>query len=178
MSLQRRDWLWAAGVAAVAAAGGAGVAVLRQRPQDSASSEAEVTFWRSRFDAPDGTSWSPADFAGRALIVNFWATWCPPCLREMPALERFQRAHGGRGWQVLGLAADKLPPVRDYLQRAPVSFPVGMIGLEGIELSRQLGNRAGGLPFTLVIDARGRVVERKMGETNDDQLSRWAAEKR
>jgi len=177
MSLKRRDWLWAAGVAAVAVAGGAGVAVWRQRHQDSGSSEVEA-FWRSRFEAPDGTSWSPADFAGRTLIVNFWATWCPPCLREMPALERFQRAHGGRGWQVLGLAADKLPPVRDYLQRAPVSFPIGMIGLEGIELSRQLGNLVGGLPFTLVIDARRRVVQRQMGETNDDQLSRWAAEKR
>ncbi len=178
MSPQRRHWLWAAGVAALAAAGGAGVAAWRQRPQDNASSEAEAAFWRSRFDAPDGTSWSPADFSGRALIVNFWATWCPPCLREMPALERFQQAQGGRGWQVLGLAADKLPPVRDYLQRAPVSFPVGMIGLEGIELSRQLGNRVGGLPFTLVIDAQRRVVQRKMGETNDHQLSRWAAEKR
>lgn len=178
MSPQRRDWLWAAGVAGLAAAGGAGYAIWRQVRDDGSFSEAETTLRRSRFDAPDGTSWSPADFEGRSLIVNFWATWCPPCLREMPALQRFQQAHGARGWQVLGLAADRLPPVRDYLKRAPVSFPIGMIGLEGIELSRRLGNRVGGLPFTLVIDAGRRVVARQMGETNDAQLNRWAAEKR
>ena len=96
----------------------------------------------------------------------------------MPALERFQRSHGARGWQVIGLAADKLLPVRDYLKRAPVSFPIGMIGLEGIELSRQLGNRIGGLPFTLVSDSRRRVVARQIGETTDAHLARWAAEKR
>ena len=178
MSLQRREWLWAAGVAAMAAAGGAGYAVWKQRQDDGSFAAAEAALWRSRFEAPDGPSWSPADFDGRALIVNFWATWCPRCLREMPALERFQRSHGARGWQVIGLAADKLLPVRDYLKRAPVSFPIGMIGLEGIELSRQLGNRIGGLPFTLVIDSRRRVVARQLGETTDAHLTRWAAEKR
>lgn len=178
MSLRRREGLWAAGVAALAAAGGVGYAIWRQREPERGANDAEAAFWRSRFDAPDGSSWSPADFAGRSLVVNFWATWCPPCLREMPALERFQQAHGGRGWQVLGLAADKLPPVQDYLKRAPVSFTIGMIGLEGIELSRQLGNRVGGLPFSLVFDADRRIVQRKMGETNDAELARWAAEKR
>ena len=178
MSLQRRDWLWGAAVAAVAAAGGAGYAMWTQRQDGGSFADAEATLWRSRFEAPDGSSWSPADFDGRALIVNFWATWCPPCLREMPALERFQRSHGARGWQVIGLAADKLPPVRDYLRRAPVSFPIGMIGLEGIELSRRLGNRVGGLPFTLVIDTKRRVAERQLGETTDAHLMRWAAEKR
>lgn len=178
MSMQRREWLWAAGVAAMAASGGAGYAVWRQRQDDDSFAAAEATLWRSRFEAPDGPSWSPADFDGRALIVNFWATWCPPCLREMPALERFQRSHGARGWQVVGLAADKVLPVRDYLKRAPVSFPIGMIGLEGIELSRQLGNRVGGLPFTLVFDSRRHVVERQLGETTDAHLMRWAAEKR
>ena len=176
--LQRREWLWAAGVATIAAAGGAGYAAWRQRETEGGWGEAEASFWHSRFETPQGSSWSPADFAGSSLIVNFWATWCPPCLREMPALERFQQTHGGRGWRVLGLAADKVPPVQDYLKRAPVSFPIGMIGLEGIELSRQLGNRVGGLPFTLVIDTKRRVVARQLGETTDAHLARWAAEKR
>ena len=81
-----------------------------------------------------------ATLRGQPLVLNFWATWCPPCVKEMPEIDRFQREFAARGWQVLGLAVDRPQPVREFLARTPVGYTIAMAGLEGTELSRQLGN--------------------------------------
>ncbi|MBC7717365.1 MAG: TlpA family protein disulfide reductase, partial [Pseudorhodobacter sp.] len=80
-----------------------------------------------------------ADLRGKPLLLNFWATWCPPCVKEMPLLDAFYQTHRARGWQVVGLAVDSPTPVRAFLERVPVSFPIGLAGMEGSELSRALG---------------------------------------
>jgi thiol-disulfide isomerase/thioredoxin len=166
----RRPWIVAGAVGAVAALAGVGGALWRER---RGASEAPA-MWALRFERPSGGEIVMADLRGRPLVVNFWATWCPPCVREMPALDRFHREHAGRGWQVLGLAVDNRGPVQDFLRRQPVGFEIGMAGLDGIELSRQLGNDGGGLPFTVVFDGRGRIIRRKSGETTFDELAAWA----
>jgi thiol-disulfide isomerase/thioredoxin len=84
------------------------------------------------------------------LVLNFWATWCPPCIKEMPALDRFREPCGTR-WEVVGLAVDGPTPVREFLQRVPVSFPIGLAGFGGADLGKRLGNQTGGLPFTVVL---------------------------
>ncbi len=119
-----------------------------------------------------------AELRGRPLVVNFWATWCPPCVREMPELDRFHREFAPRGWQVVGLAVDNLAPVRDFLQRIPVGFPIGMAGFAGIEIGRALGNTAGALPFTVLLGRDGRIAQRKLGETTHAQLAALAADLR
>jgi thiol-disulfide isomerase/thioredoxin len=172
MSLNRRGWALGAGVAAAAAAAGAGWALWRQSVGASPGVEGE--FWSLAFDTPDGKRLALADHRGRPLVLNFWATWCPPCVREMPALDRFQRDFAATGWHVVGLAADELGPVREFLTRTPVSFPIGLAGFGGVELSRRLGNLSGGLPFTLVFGLDGTVVQRHMGETSYDQLATWS----
>ena len=116
-----------------------------------------------------------AGFRGRPLLVNFWATWCPPCVREMPELDRFSRDFAGRGWRVVGVAADQAGPVLEFLRRTPVSFPIGLAGFAGVELSRKLGNLSGALPFSLLLAADGRVLHRKLGETRFDELASWAS---
>ena len=132
-------------------------------------------FWTRRFPQPAGGEVVMAEWRGQPFVVNFWATWCPPCLREMPEIERFHQAHAPKGWRVLGLAVDRPEPVKDFMARKGVTFTVGLAGFEGTELSRQLGNEKGLLPFTAMFDRKGRVVHRKLGETTLAELSAWAS---
>jgi thiol-disulfide isomerase/thioredoxin len=114
-----------------------------------------------------------ADLKGQPLILNFWATWCAPCVKEMPLLDGFYREHRARGWQVVGLAVDSPTPVREFLGKLPVSFPIGLAGLNGVELSRSLGNPSGALPFSVLFDRGGRAVVRKLGLLKPADLADW-----
>lgn len=169
----RRRALYA-GVAAAAGAAGAGLAWWRLRPAP-AQDGAQQVVWTQAFDTPDGARLDMAGFAGRPLILNFWATWCPPCVEELPMLNTFYRENRSNGWQVVGLAIDQPSSVRKFLTRLPLEFPVGLAGLGGSELGRSLGNLAGGLPFTVVFGANGQVLHRKMGQVTSDDLQRWLA---
>ena len=140
--------------------------------------EAESAFWGGRYDGPSGESVSMADFRGQPLLVNFWATWCPPCVEELPLLNAFHRDQVSAGWRVLGLAVDQPSAVRRFMEKLPLAFPVGMAGLAGTDLSRSLGNASGGLPFTVVFGREGRVAERKIGKVSPEDLTRWAAAQR
>lgn len=175
MNRDRRGWAIAASVAAVAATSGIGWSIWRQSgTRAAANSGFEDELWSSSFERPDGGRLAMASFRGQPLVLNFWATWCPPCLREMPALDRFARDFAGRGWRVVGLAADNQAPVRAFLAHAPVSYAIALTGFAGIELSRRLGNTSGGLPFTLVFGRDGGLLQRRIGETNYEQLAAWA----
>jgi thiol-disulfide isomerase/thioredoxin len=170
MKPDRRGLVVAAGVGIGALAAGSGWSVWRAR---SGSSAGEDSFWSSSFESPSGSRLELAGLRGQPLVLNFWATWCPPCVREMPALDRFAREYGPVGWRVVGLAADNAQPVRDFLVHTPVSYAIGLAGFAGIELSRQLGNLSGGLPFTLLFGRSGAVLQRRMGETSFEQLAQW-----
>lgn len=168
----KRRAVWVAGAAAAAAAG-AGLYAWRQ---DRIAADAlPPDFWTLRFERPGGGELALADLRGQPLLLNFWATWCPPCVTEMPMLDAFQRAQHGRGWRVVGLAVDSPTPVREFLQRRPMGFAIGLAGLTGVELTRRLGNRDGGLPFTLVVGRAGRVLDRKLGALDEADLGRWAS---
>lgn len=169
--MRRRVWM--AGVGAAAAAAGAGVAWWRLRPGPSLD-DAETEFWASSFPDTNGNTVAMADFKGRPLLLNFWATWCPPCVEELPLINAFYREHGSSGWQVLALAVDQAGPVSRFLERLPLAFPVALAGLPGADLARSLGNPSGGLPFSVVFDADGVVVHRKLGKLSAEELAQWA----
>lgn len=162
-------------VAGAALLAGAGLAVWRLRPAgDAAASGDAANFWSLRFATPQGQDLATASFRGRPLLLNFWATWCPPCIEEFPLLDAFYKENSAKGWQVLGLAIDQPSAVRTFLQRAPVAFPIGLAGLDGTELSKALGNRVGGLPFSVVFGAEGNVRHRRMGRISHADLKQWA----
>jgi thiol-disulfide isomerase/thioredoxin len=166
-----------AGVGVLAAAGGA-FWYGRQAPAPQTLAAAEeggeaIDLWSLRFPRPEGGELVMADLRGKPLLINFWATWCPPCVKELPEIDRFARGHAAQ-LNVVGLAIDSLAPVQSFLKKLPLSFSVGLAGMSGTDLTRSLGNHAGALPFTVLLDAQGKLVQRKLGETHHDELARWA----
>jgi thiol-disulfide isomerase/thioredoxin len=135
--------------------------------------EIATALWSMQFDRPDGGSLAMTALRGRSTLLNFWATWCPPCVEEIPMLDAFHREHGASGWQVVGLAIDSPTQVRQFLAKQPVTFPIGLAGLAGMDLVRDLGNPGGALPFTVILDAAGGVVDRKLGALKGEDLAGW-----
>ena len=170
----RRRWLYGA-AAAVVAAGGAGWAALAWRQGQISAAEVPAGLWQQSFPTPEGGVLDLQALRGQPLVLNFWATWCPPCVAELPLLSSFSRENAANGWQVLGIAVDQAAAVRAFLDRVPVAFPVALAPQGGIALSRSLGNLAGGLPFTVVFGADGQVRHRKMGQITPQNLKDWMA---
>jgi len=127
--------------------------------------------WNSTFEHPNGQSVDWKEFRGRPLIVNFWATWCTPCVEEMPLIDRFYKENVSKGWQVVGLAIDQPSKVRSFLAQHSVSYPIVLAGLGGTELGELLGNDVGGLPFTLVLRADESVLFKKIGKLRQEELN-------
>lgn len=169
--MNRRTLVFGA-VAGSALAAGATAAWLRHST-NSSGDQLGTDFWSLRFEQPSGGELSMDSLRGAPLLLNFWATWCPPCIREMPLLDDFARQHQGVGWRVVGLAIDSPSPVREFLAKRPVSFAIGLAGLGGSELGGRLGNPSGSLPFTVVIGRDARVIDRKLGAIKPEDLERW-----
>jgi thiol-disulfide isomerase/thioredoxin len=188
--VNRRNMLYG-GVAAAAGLAGAGAAWWKFQPHsgpggmnvaapgaDTAVAAVDLaaadSFWSLSFDTPDGKPLPMRSFHGKLLLVNFWATWCPPCIEELPLLDYFYQENKDKNWQVVGLAVDQPSAVRTWLQTKPLNFPVGMVGLEGAELSKSLGNLAGSLPYSVVFGAAGQLLYRKVGKIKPEDLGLWA----
>jgi thiol-disulfide isomerase/thioredoxin len=168
-----RRWLLGAGISALA--GGVSTYWLSGRSSSGAADQADALgLWQLAFDRPLGGSLALKAFKGHPLVVNFWATWCPPCVEELPMLEAFYQANRERDWAVIGLAVDQPSAVNRFLSTMPLSFPIGLAGLEGTELSRKWGNLTGGLPFTVLLDSDGSIVQRKMGKLLASDLDVWS----
>lgn len=111
-----------------------------------------------------------SQWQGKFLLVNFWATWCAPCVQEMPELSTLQKDFSKNNVQLIGMGIDSPGNIADFAKKYQISYPLFVAGMEGTELSRQLGNQAGGLPFTVLIGPDGSVLKSYLGRLNIAQL--------
>lgn len=110
------------------------------------------------------------EWDGQVLMINFWATWCPPCRREMPAFIELQEKYKDKGFTILGIALDAKQPVIDFTDPMGMNYPILMAEQEGIKLSKAYGNRLGVLPYTVIIDRKGKIVHRQRNELSYEQV--------
>lgn len=111
-----------------------------------------------------------SEWQGKVLLLNFWATWCPPCVSEMPELVALQNELAGKNLQVVGIGIDSPSNIREFAEKHQITYPLLLGGLEGSELSRQFGNQSGGLPFTILIGPDGSVRQIYMGRLNMEKV--------
>ena len=116
----------------------------------------------------------PGIYAGRPLLINVWASWCGPCIDEMPELQRFANSQGAAGTQVIGLALDTPEAIKDFLTRVPVDYP-SLVDTPGpADASVWLGNRKGVLPYSVLVAADGKIVKQKIGPFAHGEIEGWA----
>ena len=144
------------GVAAAAAGGVAGVLAFQAR-----SGAAELL--SARFQDLNGQSRRPLDWQGRALLCNFWATWCAPCREEIPLLVAARQQHPSSVLEILGIGIDQVDKIREFAATFRINYPILVADATAIDLMRKLGNQAGGLPYTVAIDRRGSIRQRHLG---------------
>ncbi|HMV17197.1 MAG TPA: TlpA disulfide reductase family protein [Zoogloea sp.] len=122
-----------------------------------------------------GTQQALQQWRGQVLVVNFWATWCPPCRKEMPEFATLSDKYKGRKVQFVGISIDSPKNVAEFAAKSPVPYPLLIASPDVITLTEALGNAAQGLPFTAIIDREGRVARVKLGAFPQDELDRQLA---
>ena len=183
-ALKRRDVVAALGLGSVALGAGAWMrsrsAPVEKGDTTAAAASAAgialppITPIPSAIRTTDGRTLTNADIAGRVVVLNFWAPWCPPCVREMPELDKFARSEAGKNALVIGLAIDEQAAVDKFLQVHPVSFPISILGYGGLAWARRLSNDPNvALPFTAVFDRSRKLAQHKFGATNAAELTGW-----
>lgn len=121
-----------------------------------------------------GTVAVPGDFARRPLLVNVWASWCGPCIEEMPELQRFAAAQGPDGVQVLGIALDDAANVREFLRKVPVSYLIALDAPGPADAGVRLGNPRGVLPYSILVSADGTLLKQRIGPFAHGEIDGWA----
>jgi peroxiredoxin len=168
MTPARRALLYG-GVAAGFAALGGWFAWQRYAPQPVSESAARLLYGQTLPDAA-GQPYELGSLRGKTVVLNFWATWCPPCVEEMPELAGLHREISARNALVLGIGIDSASNIKAFAEKGEYPYPLLVAGLGGTELARQLGNQSGALPYTVVIDPDGRVIEKKLGRIKLEHL--------
>lgn len=119
----------------------------------------------------------PGEFQGRPLLINVWASWCGPCIEEMPELDRYASTQGATGTQVIGMALDSPDAIRQFLERVPVAYPILVDTPGPADASVWLGNRKGVLPYSVLVSADGRILKQKVGPFATGEIDDWAADR-
>lgn len=151
------------------AAIGAYFGAQRLAPEPAQASAVERLLAQTLPDAR-GQPQALSAWRGKPMIVNFWATWCAPCVEEMPELSALQAEISPRGIQLLGIGIDSAENIAAFAARYRIAYPLFAAGVSATELTRAFGNQAGGLPYTVLIGADGQVKKTYLGRLKIDEL--------
>jgi thiol-disulfide isomerase/thioredoxin len=159
-------------VAIMAFVGGLSVRSLLSSPLDKAKVSQENQRKLTEFSLPDlaGKPRNIKEWQGKVLVINFWATWCPPCLKEMPEFEALHTEYEKKGLQFIGIALDDADPVKEFIASKKITYPILLGEDQGTKLAHDLGNIVNTVPFTVIVDKKGVVVKSHMGELTREQL--------
>ncbi|MCK4840852.1 MAG: TlpA family protein disulfide reductase [Methylococcales bacterium] len=110
------------------------------------------------------------EWKNKILIINFWATWCPPCLKEIPEFIKLQQQFNHKNIQFIGIAIDNQQAVKQYLATIDINYPILIGGTNAIDLSHQLGNVIDAVPYTLIVNQQGDIIHRQPGELSQSKI--------
>jgi len=119
-----------------------------------------------------GNQHNTSEWQGKIRVINFWATWCQPCRKEIPEFMALQEQYAAKGLQFIGIAIDDQEPVEEYLASTKINYPILIGGVAGIALAHQLGNSVDAVPFTLVVNQQGQIIHRQPGEFSREQITK------
>ena len=169
--MTRREWVLTAAVALAAGGAGFGYNMWRTSADEEVEKAAQAL---KSVELPglDGKPQALRAWSGKLLVVNFWATWCGPCREEIPVFIRLQERHASRGLQFIGIAIDEPVRVRAYAREVGINFPLLIAGMGGVELARVFGNRAGVLPYSVIVRPDGGIAAKHAGAFKEEQLEK------
>ena len=169
--MNRRQWIMIGGISLLALL--AGVFSSQWISQTGLASDPSIkAFFANPWQTPDGKPANSQNWRGNVLVVNFWASWCPPCVEEMPALDRIAQEYASKNVLIVGIGIDSPSNIREFLQKTLVSYPIVLGGIEGSNLSKQMGNTQGALPYTVVINPKGKSIYTKLGKISEEELKK------
>ena len=169
--MNRRQWIIISGISLLALL--AGVFSSHWISQTGLASDPSIkAFFANSWQTPDGKPANLENWRNKVLVVNFWASWCPPCVEEMPALDKIAQEYVGKNVLIVGIGIDSPSNIREFLQKTPISYPIVIGGLEGSNLAKQMGNTQGALPYTVIINPQGKSIYTKLGKISEDELKK------
>ena len=167
--MNRRQWIMISGISLLALL--AGVFSSQWISQTGLASDPSIkAFFANSWQTADGKSANSENWRQKVLIVNFWASWCPPCVEEMPTLDKIAQDYASKNVLIVGIGIDSPSNIREFLEKTHVSYPIVIGGLEGSNLAKQMGNTQGALPYTVIINQKGKSIFTKLGKISEEEL--------
>jgi thiol-disulfide isomerase/thioredoxin len=153
-------------IIAIVIAGGSGFALQKYLNKKQEVVNPAIGNQRPEFAAIDldGQMRNIKEWDGKLILVNFWATWCPPCIKEIPDLIDLQQAYGDQGFQIVGVAIDDEEPVKAFAKDMGMNYPSLLAGIDGTGLVKRFGNGIGALPYSVFINREGEISDTIRGE--------------